>query len=438
MSSLKPIEPSAGFDATFRANMAAAIARKHAPGPIEAFAGHLARGLENLRDALVPAVPVTVRVMAAFLFFISAGIYIYSIQPASPYATGVEGVILVQGRGGMPAQPVTSSRALKEGDVITTGAFSQFDIVMACKYTVRVKPDTTLKIARLTPRAGKGAVSLQLAGGNMLVDIEKGFKPSRFDVVTGAGTATALGTKFSVNSSGSKQQKMDVDVLEGRVRVKSSYRPSGIILARQTVIVGPGRKTGVVEGDIPQQPQRLVEDDWRKLEELYQIGRKPRVILLIKNTPDRVRQLLAPCAIYLSDEKPRELPPDIEQAVRNIEQAIKTSDVSKHLEGISILELMVQRHPDAKYNAQLLLYIGSYYEYVGRHKDAIRIFDNAAETYPESQFAPLALAASGIIYDEKLTDKEMAKKAFDTVLKQYPDSLEAIYIDERLGVKKAS
>jgi tetratricopeptide (TPR) repeat protein len=229
---------------------------------------------------------------------------------------------------------------------------------------------------------------------------------------------------------------MDVDVLEGRVAVKSSFRPAGMLLARQTVMVGPGQKTEVTEGDIPTPPRRLLEADWRKLEELYQIGRKPQVILLLKNTPDRVRQLLAPCPIYISDNEPRELPRELEEAVKSIGEAINTGETARHIQAIKLLEKMAKDHPHAKYNAQLSLYLGSYYEFLGRHEEAIRTFKDVVARYPESQFAGMAQCAIGIIYEDKLSDPVRAGEVFRAVLKYYPDSLEALWVEEKLSEKK--
>ncbi|MCX5679027.1 MAG: FecR domain-containing protein [Candidatus Omnitrophica bacterium] len=436
MAHLKPIEPSSGFDFEFRRRLAEAVAKKYSETPFESFTRRVAGALEGLKEALLPRTPVMVRAMAAFLFFMSAGFYVYSTQPALPIVMDVGGVVIVHRAGESVARPVTPLQELKEGDVITAQGASQLDINMMNKYTVRVKPGTTFRIAKLALRFGNGTVDIRLADGNMLVDIEKGFKGSKFIITTDAGTARALGTKFSVSSTNNKKQIMNVDVLEGNVEVNSSYRPSKTLIARQTVIVGPGQKTEVTAGDLPEPPQRLIEEEWRKLEELYQIGRKPKVLLLLKNTPDRVKQLLAPCPIYISDEKPRELPVELEDAVMKTREAIDTGDASKHIESIKILEGMVARYPRAKYNPQLLLYIGSYYEYIDHHQDAMRVFREVTKRYPESQFAGMAQCAIGIIYEEKLNDPAMAEGAFKLVLSKYPNSLEAIWVEEKLGIKK--
>ena len=163
---------------------------------------------------------------------------------------------------------------------------------------------------------------------------------------------------------------------------------------------------------------------------------KPQVILLIKNTPDRVEQLLLPCPIYIKDEPPRKLPYDVEEAVIKINDAIKTGDSARHLEGLGILQRMVDKDPHAAYNPQLLLYIASYYEYLSKHDQAIKIFSKVVDRYPESQYASLAQCATGIICEDKLNDRGRGEDAYRVVLERYPDSLEALWIEKKLGIKK--
>jgi tetratricopeptide (TPR) repeat protein len=209
-----------------------------------------------------------------------------------------------------------------------------------------------------------------------------------------------------------------------------------MLLASNTVYVGPGQKTEMAIDRIPDKPDKIMAEEWSRLEELYRIGKKPQVVLMIKNTPDRVRQLLAPCAIYVSDEKPRDIPREFELVVRKIEEALKSGDDSKHLDAITLLEKMVSEHPNPKYGPQFLLYIGSYYEYMARHTQAIRAFQRVLDEYANSPLASIAQAAIGVIYKEKIGDSVKAREAFSKVLKNYYDSLEAIFAEEELGIRK--
>jgi tetratricopeptide (TPR) repeat protein len=439
MANLKFIEPSVAFDLEFKRRLQEAVAKKLEESFFERLSRRALEGLDELRYALMPRIPALARIAATAIFMITASYYIYSIQPSLPISISREGVVTVQEMPGREPQNVSAGHKFKEGDIITTQNGAYLDMGVSSKYTVRIKEASSVKIVKLPPRYGAGKADFKLVEGKMLINIDEGFKGSKFIVDTDEASATALGTKFSVDTSRSGKPKTGVSVLEGKVSVKGSYAPGEeILLAKQSVVVGAGQKTEVLAGDVPQPPQRLMEEEWRSLEELYQIGRKPQVILLLKNTPDRVKQLLRPCPIYISDEKPRDMPVLLEKAVLKIKEAIETHDPAKHLEGIKILEKIVQEHPNAKYNAQLMLYIGAYYEYISYHKQAIRAFEKVIIEYPNSTLASIAQCAIGVIYEEKLNDPSRANAVYRLVLDKYPNSLEAIWAEEKLGIKKVS
>lgn len=420
MANLKPIEPSAGFEFEFGQRLRdVALDRMEEPALIRA----AKLFLDNIRYNLLPRTPALVRVVASFMFIFSIGIYIYGIQPMQP-ALMSNGKII--------------AAAVPAGYTVTTGKGENIDIILKDRYTVRLKENSSMKLAKFTPRLWHGTADFRLAEGNILVSVEKGFKGSKFVVDTGAGRATALGTKFSVAVTGDKTHRTDIAVAEGRVKVSGNYRPNRMLLAKNTVVVGAGQKTVMAIDRPPIAPEKLMQEEWAKLEELYQIGKKPQVVLLLKNTPDRVMQLLKPCPLYVSDEKPRDIPLAFDDAVRKIEEALITGDSSKHLEAIKLLEKVVNKYPNPKYCPQLLLYIGSYYGYIGDHAGAIRSFERVVKQYPNSQFASLAEAAVGVLYEEKLKDIVKSREAFKKVLKNYPNTLEAILAEEKLGISKVS
>jgi len=365
------------------------------------------------------------------------GLFTYAIQPESPTLVSGEGIVLARGIMDKEPKAVEKAYKFKAGDVITTENGSQIDIELAGKYAIRAKQNTSFKIAKLPARYKKDTVIFELTKGQMLIDIQKGFKGSRFVVDTKTAQAEALGTKFAVGVSSKHKDRTSVKVLEGKVEVKSRYKPKEFVIAKHTVVVGAGQKTEVAMGELPLRPQKLVEEDWRQLEELYQIGRKPQVILLVTNRPNRAKQLLRPCPIYISDEKPRVIPIVLEEAVLKIKDALESKDKAKHLESIKLLEKIVNEHPNPKYDVQFLLYIGTYYEFLNYHKEAIRAFERVVEKYPDSPLASMAVCAIGIIYEDKLEDQEAADRAFKQVLERYPHSLEAIWVKEKVRNQKS-
>jgi len=434
MANLKPIEPSLSFDTEFNKKFVLAQAERITESRFDRTARVV---IENIRFTVLPKAPQMARAMAtAAALILVIGLFTYAIQPQSPMLVSREGIVLARGTMDREPKAVEKAYKFKAGDVITTKDGSQIDIELTGKYAIRAKGNTSFKIAKLPARYKKDTVIFELMQGQMLIDIKKGFKGSRFVVDTKTAQAEALGTKFTVGVSSKHKDRTSVKVLEGKVEVKSRYKPKEFVIAKHIVVVGAGQKTEVAMGEIPLMPQKLVEEDWRQLEELYQIGRKPQVILLVRNRPDRVKQLLRPCPIYISDEEPRVIPAILEKAVLKIEEALKARDKAKHVESIKLLEKIVNEHPNPKYDVQLLLYIGTYYNYLGYHQETIVTFERVIEEYPNSPLASMALCGIGIIYEEKLKDQEKADRAFKQVLEHYPHSLEAIWIKEKLGNKK--
>ncbi|MFH0764588.1 MAG: FecR domain-containing protein [Candidatus Omnitrophota bacterium] len=438
LAHMKKVEPTPAFETEFKRRLGQSAARRYEEKPLDKILRRIGEGAYNLRNALMPEPLVLTRIAATFVVVISVGLYVYSSQPALPGVIASEGVVMVQGAKDAAFKKVCPAYKFRVGDIVTVRKGAEVDIGLSNKYAMRLKGGTHLRIAKLTPRYGNGKVFLELAVGKVLVDVNKeGFKGSKFEVRTPTALAGVRGTKFSIDVSRKDKPKSEIDVLEGRVEVKSRYRPEKILLAKQIVTVDAGQKTDVYADKIPTPPQRLMEEEWAQLEELYQIGKKPQVILLIKNTPDRVMQLLKPCPIYITDEKPRQIPELLEKAVLKIAEAVRTKDAAKHLEGIKTLQRIVREHPNPKYDVQLLLYIGAYYEYLDMHEDAINSFREVLRKYPDSPLASMAQCAIGVIYEEKIGDLRLANEAYNLVLRKYPNSLEAILAEERLGIKKA-
>jgi len=436
LANLKAIEPSPAFEIEFKRRLGAAIARRYEERPFERILRTLREGACNLRNALIPEPLVLVRIAATFVVVISVGLYVYSSQPSLPGVIASEGLVMVQGAKDASFKEIGPAYKFKTGDIVTARKGAQVDIGLSDKYAMRLKEGSSLRIAKLTPRYGSGKADFQLIEGKVLVSVEPGFKGSKFVVDTPTATAVALGTKFSVDSTGEDKPRTEVSVLQGKVKVGARYSPERIVLAKQFVTVAAGQKTDVYADTIPTPPQRLIEEEWSQLEELYQIGKKPQVMLLIKNTPDRVKQLLKPCPIFITDEKPREVPVLLEEALLKTAEAVKSNDPAKHLESVKLLERIVKEYPNPKYDVQLLLYIGAYYEYLDMHKEAISSFRGLLKKYPNSPLASMAQCAIGIIYEEKLGDAEKANEAYKLVLQNYPNSLEAIWVEKKLRINK--
>ncbi|MBU4377328.1 MAG: FecR domain-containing protein [Candidatus Omnitrophica bacterium] len=423
LGSLEALEVSPSFDFEFNRRLNDALAKQAELGILERAAE---RAIESIKAALTPAVPALVRaaVSIIILIAIASGPFYYLAE--SPLnITAVSGKVAIYSSRTHVWTEASKGMALSKNDVIKTDASGEMDISVSDKYTVRVKSDTELKALSMLPRFRSGTASYEVAKGEVLVDITEKFKGSRFDVYTPQAVATALGTSFAVDvSGGGKRDKTWLGVAHGAVEVKSRYPLYAA--KRAKVIVNAGQKTEIFAGQAPIPPSLLLEQEWKKMEELYQIGRRAQVVLLISATESRVRELLRPCSIYIYDAEPRTISPRLEEAVAIISEAITEKSLEKHLDAIHQLEVLVEEDKEAPYNPQLLLFIGTYYEYVSQYEMAITAFKKIIERYPDSQFASLAECAIGIIYNEKLGEKARALEAFESIISNYPNSLEEL------------
>jgi cytochrome c-type biogenesis protein CcmH/NrfG len=298
---------------------------------------------------------------------------------------------------------------------------------------MRIKENAEIRVANLTRRRLHGVASFYVKQGGVLVDIETSFRGSQFKILTPTAEAKALGTKFVVDVEDERSEKTWVGVLEGSVEVKSAYEPPRYAMAKRSVVVQAGEKTEVAPDAVPRTPQRLMEREWQRMQELYRIGRKPQVALLVSTGIYRVRELLRPCPLYISDEEPRTIPPLLEEALNAINEALQNKDREKHREAIATLEKIVEEYPDPRYNPQFLLFIAAYYNYLGMYQEAIDVLEEVLRGYPESSLASLAQCAIGVIYEEGMHDTQKATEAYQKVLRDYPHSPETWMAKKELG-----
>ncbi len=436
---LDTIRESEGFDFEFRRKLDEVIARSRLK---RTSAGDIIpRMLETLGRIALPRTPVLIRATLSLFFVIAAGVLTFCCTSVElPAVVSATGSAKIYSARYASQRDMSAGVAMKveKGDVITTGPGSTVDIEVPSRFALRVKEKTTLKVARLGHRFWGDGCAFDLANGRTLVRIDKRRDGSEVIIRTPALEASALGTKFLVEASQRDKGRTKVGVLDGSVAVrKSAGRPAGSP-GEAEVVLSAGQKIEGIMGGPLGQPGRLVEAEWEELEELYQIGKKPLVVLLVRNTPMRVRELLRPCPIYFYDEKPRELPELFGKALRSINEAIKTGDKKAHLDSIRILEELVSARPNPKYEPQLQLFIGAYYEYIGLHKEAIQSFQKVIDKYPQATYASMAKCAIALIYEEKLNDRQRAEKEFQEIIKTYPYSLEARFVEDKLENKKVN
>lgn len=387
----------------------------------------------DIRDIVTPKAPALVRAMAVVMIAMAVTLSgFYYFGRGNPTISFAKGYVSFFDPGSQKWIPAPINMRLKEGQILRAQGSSYVDITLQSKYALRLKGNSEIKIAGLTPRHRNGKAVYELSGGKFLVNIEKAFKGSEFRVITPQAELTALGTKFMVDASGDKKGKTWLGVLEGKVKAEAKDISREYAALPKEVIVKGGSKTEIMYEQPPAAPTELRDDEWNALQELYQIGRKPQVALLISDSPDRVKELLRPCAIYISDEKPRVIPTIFEDALLTIDQAIREGDRAKHIEAVKKLERIVNEYPDPRYDVQFLLFIGAYYEYLDLHKEAIETFSKIIKLYPHSSLAGLAECAQAVIYEESLKDKHKAEELYRNILIKYNNTPEAAFAKTHL------
>jgi len=417
LGNLQSIELSSDFDSRFNKRLEMAIIEKS--------------------TRFVPR-PTLVKVFASIFIALLIGVgSLGYFRTLSPSLISAKGRVEIFDKKTYEWKAAKLGLKVSKGDIIRTAKNSQLDLVIPGMYSVRIKQSSELEVAHLTRKRIRGLASFNLKRGKALVDIEESFKGSVFKILTPTAEAKALGTKFVVEvAKGKEEEKTWVGVLDGEVEVKSVYEPPLYAMAKQTVVVEAGKTTEIHSDSLPLSPRRLLDKEWEKIKELYQIGRKPQVALLISTGANRVRELLRPCPIYISDEEPRVIPAALEEAIAIINKAIQDKDKAMHLEGIRKLEEIVEEHPDSRYNPQFLLFIGAYYNYMDLYIEAIEALQRVVDQYPGSGFAGLAQCTIGIIYDEGLEDSKRAIEAYNKVRQNYPNSPEISIAERKLGIQK--
>jgi|GEM_PF-1301409 len=423
---LTGIEPTAAFDAEFKAMLAQAAAEKETEN-ILAKAARVAEGVFTFE--LIPARVVRTAVLASMAFVLAGAVMISSLRQDSPVLSVQNGTAMVKRSNGNSWTVVHENMHFNKGDTLRVDRGSTMDIAVPGKYAIRMKAGSEIMIKDLPARKFKGKAEYELMSGQVLIDIEKGFAGSKFFINTNSAKTTALGTKFSVGLDAN--DTTGVKVLEGTVKVESAASEKDAEGA--IVLVKAGQKTDVPQNSAPLLPKRMAEQDWRDVEELYQIGSKAQVVLLLANTPERTAGLLKPCAIYISDAKPREIPRAIDAALGKIYKAVKSGKKEDHLAAIKTLEGLLKKYPNPKYDIQFMLYIGAYYRYIGMYDESVAAFDKVSSQYPDSSLASMAECAIGYIYENDIKDDGKARQAYQKVLKNYPYSLEAIWLEKKLS-----
>lgn len=91
----------------------------------------------------------------------------------------------------------------------------------------------------------------------------------------------------------------------------------------------------------------------------------------------------------------------------------------------------VQKYPDSPDAAQAQMLLAQSYYQQGKYRDALPAFAKIVSAYKTSEWVPEAYYMQGLCYDA-LNQKAEARRLFQQVIKDYPNSTSAIQASQRL------
>ncbi|MBN1404988.1 MAG: tetratricopeptide repeat protein [Candidatus Omnitrophica bacterium] len=415
LSSIAPVKESKGFDSAFFEKLEKAGQKEKVQFSLNEM---LKNTLSGMQDIFAIRAPVLVRVAASLVVTLSLlfGGYNYYTYANLPLVEGASGKADIYNARSREWVTAAANMRLRENDIIKTSQNGIVNIISRNKYAARVKEGSFITIAKLNILGHNHSTEFDVKSGRLMVNTADAFKGSNMLLKTAACRAKVVGTAFIIDVDETSGGSTWLGVLEGKVKVSSKGRD---------VYVDAGQKTQTQLNSTPDMPTLLSDNEWKDVQELYQLGEKPQVAILISMQPDRVKELLRPAPLYILDSAPRAIPKDLDAIMHTINKAIGDNNVAAHRLSIENLERMVKVYPNARYNAQFMMFIGSYYYYLGDYEKAINSFEKVTRDYPANALSSLAQCAIGYIYDNDLKDKAKAAAAFEVLLKKYPDSIDA-------------
>jgi len=148
-----------------------------------------------------------------------------------------------------------------------------------------------------------------------------------------------------------------------------------------------------------------------------------RVYFILSYSSNRVREFLEGAALITNTNEPRKLKALFIPTVKMLpEKSINANKIQKNLKRIS---LVCKYYADPRFTPHFLSFAGAFYHLIGEDRKAVRLLEQIIEDYPTFQYASLIKCATGILYEEFLRRPSKAAKAYQSILDNYPKSLEA-------------
>jgi len=368
----------------------------------------------------------------------TATIALYLLIPVRPVITNVNGTVKIFDSGSnvwMFARG--QGQRIGKNDIVKTFADGQAEIIVPGLYHMKLRSNTEILLKHAHSRATPGCIEYTLSKGKVFAYYKKAITKKRnFNIITPEAKVSVIGTNFMVNAV-PKAERTWVGVLDGIVRVSGHIKPGIPLKEDLSVLVNPGQKTIVKSGQAPLQPKRLLENELIELEELYRIGTKPQIALLISTGATRTRELLSVAQLYIAVEKPSVLPERLRKIAYQMNKAYEEkADKGTYLDIVKDFENIVNEYPDKKYDVQFLLFTGGFYYHLKEYEKAVKSFQRVIDEYPRSSLVSIAQCAIAIIYEENIHDKAKALESYQSIISNYPRSAE--WDEAHAGVDRLS
>ncbi|MBF0217600.1 MAG: tetratricopeptide repeat protein [Candidatus Omnitrophica bacterium] len=363
---------------------------------------------------------VLVPAIAAIL--ICAAVYFF-LQPKKPVVTNFSGTVKVFRGDGNSGEFVTKDLKLNKGDVVKTFGDGSADIISG-EYHLRLKASTEVRLDALSGSITDSPVEYTLKAGDILAYYKKVIgNVKEFHIETALAAVSVLGTDFMVGLSPGTGDTW-VGVMNGLVKVTGKDIARGAT-GQNDILLKPGEKTVVGKGKAPGTPEKMLGEELMSMSELYGLGKKTKVALIISSGEGRTRELLASTSLYITDKADSKLSREMKGIVADLNKALKERSKEKYMENIDKFEKLIMRAPNPEYEFQFLLFIGAYYSHISDYEGAIRTFRKGIDKYPGSSLVSIARCAIGLIYEEKMARRDEAIAEYKSILEQYPGSPEA-------------
>jgi len=359
-------------------------------------------------------------------------------RPNYPYVSRIRGMVKVFRSARNEWVFVQDDKLrLHRDDMVKTFGDGQVDVIYRDEYHLRLKNNSEMKLVNVPSGVIGSDIKYSVNRGKVFAYYKRSqlYKRS-LSLVTPQADVSVIGTDFMVETSPNFGSTW-VGVLNGVVKVSAFDLKQAVMPKEMSVLVDAGKKTRVLSGRAPLQPERMLEDELFELEELYRIGTKPQIALLISTGETRTRELLSIVPLFVAADAKHKIAREIRKISEQFRYALKEGTKEQFLFNIRQFEHIVDRYPSPKYDVQFLLLIGAYYKYVNEGEKSIETFKRILRDYPRSRLASIAQCAIGIIYEEVLDDPAKARSAYEDVISKYPLSVEVEEAKaglERLGL----